>query len=88
MLSFFMVIFGFLNKEREDEETKIHNRGFIRLISVVVAVISAIVFILTEDMSLPIKLVDKWTLIMIFILIIQIVVAFLCKHRKEKEEDF
>ena len=88
ILSFFMVIFGFLNKEKEDEETKVHNRGFIRLISVIVAVMSTIVFILTEDMLLPMKLVDKWTLIMIFILIIQIVVAFLCKHRKEKEEDF
>ena len=88
MLSFFLVILEFLNKEEEDEETKVHNRGFIRLISVIVAVISIIVFILTEDMLLPMKLVDKWTLIMIFILIIQIVVAFLCKHRKEKEEDF
>ena len=52
------------------------------MISVVVAILTAIVFLITEDMSLPMVLIDQWTLLMIILLVIQIIITIFCKHKK------
>ena len=49
---------------------------------------SIIVFILTEDMRNPMVFVDKWTLLMVIIAVIQIVIAVLSmKDKQEPDED-
>ena len=55
-----------------------------RLVSLPVAVISIIAFFLTENIWLPTKLVDEYTLLMAVIAVIQTVVVALSR----KEEDF
>jgi uncharacterized repeat protein (TIGR02543 family) len=57
-----------------------------KLFSVVPAVIAIIVFVLTENMSLPMILIDKWTLLMAIIALAQMVVIILAKRGKEKPE--
>ena len=50
-------------------------------------VAAPIAFILTEDMSLPMVMIDKWTLLMIIILAVQIVAAVLNKKASEAPDE-
>ena len=71
--------------EEEEEQKKLKKKGIMRLISLPVAVISVIAFCLTEDITLPTGFVDRWTLLMAVIAIVQtVVVAF---SRKKGEEE-
>ena len=91
LLSLIMLIRYFGKRREEDEETgevtEIKRKGGIRLASLIPAIAGIIAFILTEDMSNPMTLVDKWTLLMIIILAVQIVVAILAKTRKDEEDE-
>lgn len=91
------VLFGFIlliskKKKEEDEDDEYEEepnekkRGtFTRVLSVITAIISVIAFILTEDMTLKMIMVDKWTIMMLVITVIQIVIfAF---GRKWKDND-
>lgn len=86
LIAFLLVIFGILNKNEEDEETKVKNKWLARIISIGVGILSLIIFFLTEDMNNPWIWVDNWTWLMAIILLINIIVAILAKH-KEKEKD-
>lgn len=82
ILSLILLIMYFINKRKEDDEIQIKNKPIKRMISVVVAILTAIVFLITEDMSLPMVLIDQWTLLMIILLVIQIIITILCKYKK------
>ena len=58
-----------------------------KIASILVGIISIIVFILTEDMSLPMILTDKWTLCMILLLIIEVVNIWIVKRQSQREEE-
>ena len=58
-----------------------------RLLSIIPAAGSIILFILTEDMSLPMQMVDKWTPVMAAILIVQAVITLLSKKKKKDGDD-
>ena len=62
-------------------------KGFWRLFSLVPAIGAIIAFILTEDMRLPMVLVDKWTILMVIIALVQLVDAFLCRKKKVEPEE-
>ena len=75
--------------DENGEETlaySLKKKGFWRLFSLVPAIGAIIAFILTEDMRLPMVLVDRWTLLMIVIALIQVIVAFFSKKKKEEPE--
>ncbi len=82
ILSLILLTMYFINKRKEDDEIQIKNKPIKRMISVVVAILTAIIFLITEDMSLPMVLIDQWTLLMIILLVIQIIITILCKHKK------
>lgn len=82
ILSLILLIMYFINKRKEDNEIQIKNKPIKRMISVIVAILTAIIFLITEDMSLPMVLIDQWTLLMIVLLVIQIIITILCKHKK------
>ena len=62
------------------------SRQLIRLLSLPIAVISVIAFCLTEDISLPTAFVDRWTLLMALIAVIQTVAAALSRKKEDWEE--
>ena len=62
-------------------------KGVARVLSLLPAVASIITFILTEDMSLPMVLVDKWTILMVAFLAVNVILAILSKKRKKDEDD-
>ena len=76
--------------DENGEETlayTLKKKGFWRLFSLIPAIVAIVVFILTEDMRLPMVLVDKWTILMLIIAVIQVVDAILCRKKKETPEE-
>ena len=53
--------------------------------SIPIAIVSVVVFCLTEDITLKTAFVDKWTILMAVIAIVQTVVVALSR-KKETEE--
>jgi fimbrial isopeptide formation D2 family protein/uncharacterized repeat protein (TIGR02543 family) len=87
-----MIIAYFFNRkedeEDEDGEDRVRTkRLWIRIINVIFAIVAIIIFILTEDIRLPMVLFDWWTILHIIIFIIQAVLLFLSTRRKEEDED-
>ena len=63
--------------------------GFIRLFSILPALVSVIAFFVTENMMNPMMMFDKWTLMMVLIAAVQVVViAFSLKKFDDIEENF
>ena len=83
----------FVRKDTEDDEPTDEEKKDMRKIiatkiaSIIVGIGAVIVFILTEDMSLPMILTDKWTLLMIFLLIIEIINIFIIRKQSKGEEN-
>ena len=78
------------NDEEENEDEGKHKAS--KIFGILPAALSILLFLMTEDIRLPMVLVDKWTLPMIIILIISVILAYLTKNKKkekdEEEEEF
>ena len=73
-------------EQYENEEVKRYKRW--KVASVIDAILAVIVFILTENMKLPMVLVDKWTILMIIFAVVSIVsLVFGRKYHDEDEEE-
>ncbi|MEG0410802.1 MAG: InlB B-repeat-containing protein [Erysipelotrichaceae bacterium] len=77
-------------EESEDDDSEEYKRStWAKIIGVALAGLSIIMFILTQDMHLPMVMIDKWTVLMIAILIVQVIDFGLGRHFKavNKEEN-
>lgn len=90
------LILLFIKKKKENEEEEYTDKEkndillmrIIKILSIIFAIISIILFILTEDMTLPMELTDKWTFIMLILFIIEIINFFIVKtHSKQNSEE-
>ncbi|MEG0366542.1 MAG: hypothetical protein RR585_06885 [Coprobacillus sp.] len=92
------IISGFilLVSNRYDEDTRedyevetveeYRRKRWTKLSTFIVSIVSIVVFILTEDVTLPMQFIDKYTMIMVMILIVQLVVLLVGrKWKKEKK---
>ena len=89
------------NKDDEDDETKDQTttnedeekeqekkRGaFTRVLAVLIAILSVVFFLVTEDLSLPWTWTDQWTIWMVVIGLVQIVVFFVGRKWKNVDND-
>lgn len=75
------------SEEDEEEKKKLKKKGIMRIISLPVAVISVIAFILTEDITLPTAFVDRYTILMAVIAIVQTAVVALSRKEVKDEEE-
>jgi len=79
---------NYIHEEDEDEEEtkekKFRKRWFI--LEAIGTLLAIIIFILTQDMRLPMALTDWWTLIHLIILVIT-VIAFIKLKKRKKDED-
>ena len=85
-----MLLIGYFVKTKNDDEKekrKLKKKGIFRVISLPIAIISLIVFILTEDITLPTAFVDKYTIVMLIIAIVQTVMVALSNKKYEDEEE-
>ena len=67
-----------------EEKTKKHL--LLRILGIIPAVVSVIVFILTEDLTQRMELVDSYTLLMILILLVEAIIAFFARKTREEDE--
>jgi hypothetical protein len=70
----------------EDAEAR-RRKGWIRIGSIVPAVAAIILFVFTQDMRLPMVMVDRWTMLQILILLVQAMVGLLAKKKWDREEE-
>lgn len=85
----------FVKKKTDDEEEEYTDeekkdiRGIRRfkIYSILVGIISVIAFILTEDMTLPIILIDKWTILMVILLLVNVINIFVMRNKSKEEDD-
>ena len=74
------------NEDEEQEQEK--KRGvFIRVLAVLIAIVSVVFFLVTEDMSLAWTWTDQWTIWMVVIGLVQIVVFFVGRKWKNVDDD-
>jgi hypothetical protein len=90
----------FVNKRKEDEEEdeylkanaeddkeqELNRHGIWRIASIVPAIAAIVAFILTEDMTLRMVMVDKWTILMAIIALVQVAIIFLAKKKVDDQE--
>ncbi|MCR0529909.1 hypothetical protein MKC55_11115 [[Clostridium] innocuum] len=73
---------------KDDEQSERYKRSkWLRLASTITAIVSVIAFFLTEDITLPMILMDKWTLLMAAFLIVQIIFVLFGRKWKELDEN-
>ena len=74
------------NDDEEKEQEK--KRGlFTRVLAVLIAIVSVVFFLVTEDMSLRWTWTDQWTIWMVVIGLVQIVVFFVGRKWKNVDDD-
>ncbi len=73
------------NDEEDNEDRGKHKKS--KIFGILPAVLSVMLFIMTEDIRLPMVLIDKWTIPMVIILIISIILAYLTKNKKKEDND-
>lgn len=74
-------------KEEDDDDNRGRKMFAAKTAGILTAIAAVITFILTEDMRLPMIMIDKWTVLMIIMLAVQIVAAVLNKKAAEAEEE-
>lgn len=57
-----------------------------QFIGILVAVLSLLIFLMTEDMTLPMILIDQWTIVMFIIFLIEFSLLFIKHKERDKEE--
>ena len=60
--------------------------GMAHLVGIVPAIVALVAFFVTEDMSLPMAMTDKWTLIMALIAVVQVVLLVLGRNGAQEDD--
>ena len=69
----------------DEEEEEVNKRKASKFTGIIPAVGSVILFCLTEDMRLPMRFVDKWTIWMVLILLVNLLMAYLTRNRNNEK---
>lgn len=76
------------SKEEDDvKDSKIKRRIWIPVLGAVVAVVSVVLFVLTEDMTLPMSYFDDYTLWMIILFVFDLMLYVFSKSWKQNNDD-
>jgi uncharacterized repeat protein (TIGR02543 family) len=98
LLAFVVLVAFFIGrKEEKEKDERIRNEEYtqeqqrrkrigLRIVSCAAAVIAIIIFLLTEDMTQPMQLVDLWTIVHVIIFIAQIVLTIFATYKKSDDD--
>ena len=75
------------NDDDEENEQEKKRGLFTRVLAVLIAIVSVVFFLVTEDLSLPWTWTDQWTIWMVVIGLVQIVVFFVGRKWKNVDND-
>ena len=96
VLASLLLLLGYLGKKKHTARDEYGNeridytrnkKGFWRVASLIPAIAAVIAFVLTENMKLPMIMVDRWTLLMAVIAVLQLIVAVMSKKQKESQDE-
>lgn len=97
MLVALITLIAFFVRKKEDTEEdengeevvvqEYKKHGGLKVLSALVAIVSVIVFIITENMRLPMAFVDKWTILMAILFVGQLLVTIIGRRRKKEDDD-
>ncbi len=73
-------------REFEDRST-LKRKGIARIAGIALAICATIIFLLTQDMRLPMVLTDNFTILMAILAIGEVIVAFLAKKSSKADKD-
>jgi uncharacterized repeat protein (TIGR02543 family) len=76
------------NEQRDFEENEQRTKtrlGFL-LLSGIIAVVAAVLFVITQDMSLPMVLLDGWTIVFAILFVGSVIAAKLSRKKVKEEE--
>ena len=80
-----VIIAGRDRFKKDGEEKRSRTAMFLRVLALVLGIVSVVVFLLTEDWTAPAMFADKWTPLMIVLLIAAIIAALVSFRFDEKE---
>jgi hypothetical protein len=83
LASVVLIVLYFVKKKDEKVEDR---KGLVRILSIAPAVGAIIAFILTENMKNPMVFVDRWTLLMVLIALMQVVVVYFSKKKYDYDD--
>jgi transaldolase len=98
LLAFVVLVAFFVGRKEEKEKdeyakegtytqsTRRRKRIGVRIVSIIAAIAAIIVFVLTEDMRLPMQMVDMWTILHAVILIVQLVLTAFATRKKSDDD--
>ena len=75
------------NNDDESKEQEKKRGAFTRVLAVLIAIVSVVFFLVTEDLSLRWTWTDQWTIWMVVIGFVQIVVFFVGRKWKNVDND-
>ena len=75
------------NEDDEEKEQEKKRGAFTRVLAVLIAILSVVFFLVTEDLSLRWTWTDQWTIWMVVIGLVQIVVFFVGRKWKNVDND-
>ena len=85
-----MAISFFRNKkaqQNEDgKEQKQTKKVAAKFLGIVPAAAAVVTFLLTEDMSRPMQMTDRWTILMLAILLVSLAIGFATRNKNQNEE--
>lgn len=83
-----VLLIGYIGKKKNEKTGKdIRKKGWTRLFSLITGIGAIVAFILTENMANPMRLVDRWTIVMAVIALIQLVVCFVAKRKEDDAQE-
>ncbi len=83
------LIVDLLRKNKEEEENSehvVHDKRLLRFTSILVAFVSIILFVVTQNTKLQVAWLDQWSILFLIIMIIQISIALFSKREVDEEE--
>ncbi|MBQ6334600.1 MAG: InlB B-repeat-containing protein [Erysipelotrichaceae bacterium] len=93
ILTALMMVISFFRHKDENEENEEENeenddpKGRNKLLGIIPALIATIAFILTEDMRNPMALIDRYTIMMLIIMLSNLVLAYITRNRRKEDEE-
>jgi cytochrome bd-type quinol oxidase subunit 2 len=76
-----------IRNRRKDEQITTKKANWLRGINIAVVIGAIIAFVLTEDVTLPMVLTDKWTIMMAVIALVEVVALIFSMRNTDEAED-
>ncbi|MDR1087732.1 MAG: InlB B-repeat-containing protein, partial [Coriobacteriales bacterium] len=77
-----------MHSDQYEEEPETDKKRLVwRVIAILLAIVALFLFILTEDVRLPMVLIDHWTIAHVVIMVVQIVCWIVASRRKKRNEE-